>query len=216
MPRARTPLVLRMTRTSCRSHAAGHLRHDGGEQHAGTMMMTSVRRISRPRSSRGSSPRGHRPPRRSAPAMRPITTMTVMDCCAPRMVIANRSRPIRSWPNGCSPQASGHERGGGCAVVDQRRDLLVVVFPPAGDAQVAHRGEGEEEDQGKDDEPDDRAGCPRNRLRTIWPWLRPLDSRTGLDAGRRRTVQRGVLGHDFVLLAWLAHAFTLTRGSSAE
>ncbi len=56
---------------------------------------------------------------------------------------------------------------------------------------------------------------PRNRFRTICPWLRPLASRTGSmpAAGCR---QRRVFGHDFVLLTWLAHAFTLTRGSSAE
>ena len=77
------------------------------------------------------------------------------------------------------------QRGGGHAVVDQGGDLVVAVFPPAGDAPVAHGGEGHDEDDGEDDESDDGAGVAQEPFPDDLPLAQALGFEDRLDAGRR-------------------------------
>jgi len=66
------------------------------------------------------------------PAMRPMTSMMVMDCWAPRMVMAKRSRPIRSWPKGCSPQTNGQNEAVGAPSLTSGATSSWVYFHQPG------------------------------------------------------------------------------------
>ncbi len=41
-------------------------------------------------------------------AVNPTRTVMINEICVPRMVMANESRPTRSWPNGWSPRLKGN------------------------------------------------------------------------------------------------------------
>ena len=138
----------------------------------------------------------------------------VMDCWAPRMVMAKRSRPIRSWPNGCSPQASGQSDAVGTPSLTSGDTSWWSYFHQPGIPAQPTEVKANRKMKAKMNRPAMAPLWPRNRLRTICPWLSPFAS-SWLEC-RAAAAGGAVLGEEFFLLGWLAHALTLTRGSSAE
>ena len=128
------------------------------------------------------------------------------------------SRPISSWPNGCSPD--GEARPPSHVGRRQRRRAAGVrhghrsrggPLPPAGDRAPADRGDGEQHDERED--ATRRSCAPRwrkNRRRTIWPWVRPSTSLSSMafSTTRRLAVAVGALARG----CGVGHAFTRIRG----
>ena len=112
-------------------------------------------------------------------AIEPTITMICSDCWVPRMTSAKMSRPTSSWPNGCDPKAKGRTHVGrppfsiGAMVfqlqIHQPPVLNVPNCTPTEVNAVMMMSASTTIE----------TSAPRwrkNRLRTIWPWLRPSTS----------------------------------------